>query len=322
MNKRFFNQQNLTRRLRMLFVLFAMLLLPIGAWAEDYGFSIGGVAVGSGNIASFQNSGVSYDADSKTLTLENATIDRLCVNVTSGFIIDLKGKNTITASTDTAAIFSNINPAASLPITIKSSSTPVGSLTITPGNNYYMAYSGVSFTYQNGLSLIPDAQYLGVGQTAVVGVSYGLTVAGVKVTNANAAGIAGDGITGGTVTFTPAGDAPATLTLNGAYIFHTDEENAIISSLSTPLYVHLLGENTINSQSFLPFEGATGDDADLVFTTTTDAAPGSLTMTSSHADFGKTTFYTGFNEVQYPENSGFLYAKEDESGNVIITIGR
>jgi hypothetical protein len=34
MNKRFFNQQNLTRRLRMLSVLFAMLLMPIGAWAQ------------------------------------------------------------------------------------------------------------------------------------------------------------------------------------------------------------------------------------------------------------------------------------------------
>ena len=34
MNKRFFNQQNLTRRLRLLPVLFAMLLMSIGAWAQ------------------------------------------------------------------------------------------------------------------------------------------------------------------------------------------------------------------------------------------------------------------------------------------------
>lgn len=117
------------------------------------------------------------------------------------------------------------------------------------------------------------------------------------------------------VTFAP---GSSTLTLNEASITHTEEENAIISSLSTPLYVHLLGENTLNSQSYLPFEGATGSNANLVFTTTTDADPGSLTLISTHADFGKTTFYTGFNEVQYPENSGSLGAKE-ESGNVIIS---
>ena len=34
MNKRFFNQQNLTRRLRLLSVLFAMLLMPLSAWAQ------------------------------------------------------------------------------------------------------------------------------------------------------------------------------------------------------------------------------------------------------------------------------------------------
>lgn len=156
--------------------------------------------------------------------------------------------------------------------------------------------------------------------------AYGLTVKGVRVHHL-------DGVYKGhkdhilgeddaTVKFTPADNTaqtpvPATLTLNGANIEHA-LSNAIVSDLTTPLYVHLNGTNSIWSGSYLPFEGATGDDADLVFTTTTDAAPGSLTMTSSHAGFGKTTFYTGFNEVQYPENSGSLGAKE-ESGNVIIS---
>ena len=36
MNKRFFNQQNLTRRLRLLPVLFAMLLMPLSGWAQGY----------------------------------------------------------------------------------------------------------------------------------------------------------------------------------------------------------------------------------------------------------------------------------------------
>ena len=49
MNKRFFNQQNLTRRLRMLSVLFAMLLMPIGAWAENYPLIVAGVQVTDAN---------------------------------------------------------------------------------------------------------------------------------------------------------------------------------------------------------------------------------------------------------------------------------
>ena len=49
MNKRFFNQQNLTRRLRLLPVLFAMLLMPIGAWAEDYPLIVAGVQVTDAN---------------------------------------------------------------------------------------------------------------------------------------------------------------------------------------------------------------------------------------------------------------------------------
>ena len=154
--------------------------------------------------------------------------------------------------------------------------------------------------------------------------AYDLKVSAVRVHNLNGVfkghkdhilGEISDGVFNTSVTFAP---ASTTLTLNGASITHTEDENAIISSLSTPLYVHLLGENTINSLSYLPFEGATGDDTNLVFTTTTDANPGSLTLISTHAGFGKTTFYTGFNEVQYPEDSGFLYAKE-ESGNVIIS---
>ena len=38
MNKRFFNRQNLTRRLRLLPVLFAMLLMPLSGWAQGTAF--------------------------------------------------------------------------------------------------------------------------------------------------------------------------------------------------------------------------------------------------------------------------------------------
>ena len=73
MNRRFFNQQNLTRRLRLLPVLFAMLLMPIGAWAEDYDIIVGGVPVTSENAANIfgqDYATASYDNASYTLTLK------------------------------------------------------------------------------------------------------------------------------------------------------------------------------------------------------------------------------------------------------------
>jgi len=72
MNKRFFNQQNLTRRLRLLPVLFAMLLMPLGAWAEDYPIKIGDTTLSSENIGNY--AGVSYDADTRTMTLNGAAL--------------------------------------------------------------------------------------------------------------------------------------------------------------------------------------------------------------------------------------------------------
>ena len=49
MNKRFFNQQNLTRRLRLLPVLFAMVIIPNMAWAVDYDLWIGDIQVTDAN---------------------------------------------------------------------------------------------------------------------------------------------------------------------------------------------------------------------------------------------------------------------------------
>ena len=79
MNKRFFNQQNLTRRLRLLPVLFAMLLMPLSAWAQT--ITVAGVSPDAyGNFEGI--SGVHYEAvvipdvsTSYTLTLNGATIN-------------------------------------------------------------------------------------------------------------------------------------------------------------------------------------------------------------------------------------------------------
>lgn len=104
MNKRFFNQQNLTRRLRLLSVLFAMLLMPLGAWAQTitvagHSPAEGGAIEGDGITGT-----VTFDAGTNTLTLDNATIipandnNGIYYSGTGALTISLKGSNTISCS--------------------------------------------------------------------------------------------------------------------------------------------------------------------------------------------------------------------------------
>ena len=67
---------------------------------------------------------------------------------------------------------------------------------------------------------------------------YGLTVAGVAVTDANASNITGEGITAGSVSYSATNN---TLTLNGATI-----NGDIVSDQASDLTVHLVGRNVIN----------------------------------------------------------------------------
>ena len=134
MNKRFFNQQNLTRRLRLLSVLFAMLLMPLSAWAEDYDIIVGGVQVTSDNAANVLGDGtVSFtpagDTTPATLTLEGANLTEGITTSINGLVIDLIGDNTITSSTQ-APIKGTGDTEPTL--TLKSSGTTVGSLKLIP----------------------------------------------------------------------------------------------------------------------------------------------------------------------------------------------
>ena len=76
-------------------------------------------------------------------------------------------------------------------------------------------------------------------------VDYPIVVAGVQVTDANAGNVLGDGETA-TVVFTPAGDAPATLTLNGATLGGA----IVLQSGLDDLTIHLLGENKIQGPDY------------------------------------------------------------------------
>ena len=144
MNKRLFNQQNLTRRLRLLSVLFAMLLMPIGAWAEDYPLIVAGVQVTDENATDITGTGITTgtvsftpagDTTPATLTLEGANLTEGITTSINGLVIDLIGDNTITSSTQ-APIKGTGDTEPTL--TLKSSGTTVGSLKLIPteASNY------------------------------------------------------------------------------------------------------------------------------------------------------------------------------------------
>lgn len=107
MNKRLFNQQNLTRRLRLLSVLCAMLLMPFSAWAQtSYNITVAGTPVTSQNALNITGDNieaytagepysVSYDAASNTLSLDNARIASGGISSTSDAALNVALKNSV-----------------------------------------------------------------------------------------------------------------------------------------------------------------------------------------------------------------------------------
>ena len=117
MKERLLNQLSLTRRLRQFLVLFTLLLMPLGAWAQDEDYSKTiyvdskgeTVYITSDNAADILGDGgsMSYDADNNVLTLDNVNLS--CTTTDAIFIscvdwsqdlntltIHLVGNNTIT----------------------------------------------------------------------------------------------------------------------------------------------------------------------------------------------------------------------------------
>ena len=89
-------------------LLMTMLLVPIGAWAEDYGLTVAGVQVTDANAASITSDNitgtVTFDAASNTLTLSGAEINgEITYNGTSDLTIAFSGTNTVSTS-ETSAI--------------------------------------------------------------------------------------------------------------------------------------------------------------------------------------------------------------------------
>lgn len=155
-------------------------------------------------------------------------------------------------------------------------------LTVTPGENRFVSAISVTYgtnqvaeiefvqtedgVYYYTLNEMPDAD-------ATLNVTfeqieyYDITVAGVAVTNANAADITGDG----TVTFTPANNetgTPATLTLEDNTVISVDGD-AIVTGIS-PLRVFIAGVSAITFDGTGSVIKGTNPDANISVTFATD----------------------------------------------------
>ena len=102
MKERLFHQSNLTRRLHLLSVLCAMLLMPLGAWAQS--ITVAGVSPDAdGNFTGL--SGVTFNSTTNTLTLDNATINGQIFSTIADINVHLIGSSVITVDTETDAAY-------------------------------------------------------------------------------------------------------------------------------------------------------------------------------------------------------------------------
>lgn len=141
------------------------LLLPIGTWAEDpsgsYDIWIGGTQVTEGNALNvFGDNTVSWDNDTKTLSLSNATIEGGIVsNIVGGITINLYGTNTITTTNGNKPITSTLTTAQPLHFTASQGAMLLTNAQRTNGDA--VICSGFDFSdtedIPNGYSLSWDA---------------------------------------------------------------------------------------------------------------------------------------------------------------------
>ena len=219
MNKqnRFFRDKCFTSKLRQLLVLFTFVLLPMGAWAEDYPILIGSVQLSSGNIVNY--SGVHYGQEIKNgslyynvLTLDNASIQN---DITYTSDVDLKviiiGKNTFNGMiTCTAA-------GGSMPPTItfeRGDNTKDCSLVVTKGEWFVGGFlnSSIDQIYLVGFTATAEP----AKGKSTIATDYHITfqnwasvaVIDIPVNSVNAADVLGDG----KVSYS---ETTKTLTLNG-----------------------------------------------------------------------------------------------------------
>ena len=235
------------------------------------------------------------DAPVYTLTLNGATLTVPIKVALPNLTIDIQGKNSITTEETCLQKINNAAPA----VTFKSTSTPVGSLTLkTTGNggvNTFGEYNIGSFSISEELTLImKNSGYVysnpyyftdGTTKEAVFAPAYDIIVGEMPVTMGNADDIFG-GENDGQVSYDAENNI---LTLNSAMLY--GEGKNIVYSGSVNLTIALNGSNYVNS---IVYEGQKTTKPSLTFKKIEGALPGTTLRTPSD-------FRENFSTVNYED---------------------
>ena len=211
---------------------------------DTYGLTIGNTVVKSDNRTDVLGDGkVSYVHDatnnSGTLTLNGASITSTSTPTIDSSLgsltVKLAGTNTINCGSNNA-----FNLAANSGLNFTADGTSPGQLTISSTNSIttesFYSPSTATVTYTGLVASNPTSTSVLISPPT----SYDITIAGVAVTNANAAAITGTGISGN-VSY----DATTnTLTLNGATI---DGSGGITYNGNSLLTIALNGSNSVST---------------------------------------------------------------------------
>lgn len=248
-----------------------------------------------------------------TLTLTNAELTEPIKIGLSNLIIDVKGTNTITTSETCLQKMEGVSPS----LTFKSTSDPVGSLTLThdggvseigEGNISLSSEIAVLLTVYGEEDYTSRLYYITDGSTSVAKFvpSYGVTVNETQVYAGNATKVLGDR----KVSFDKDSN---TLTLDNA-----SSISYIGTSLST-LNINLIGDNSLYRYSDGNiFDSTYGADSKTINIKSTNDIKGSLSIATN--DNSSSVFFKGDNvtlNIVEPLSvlSGYL---ENNSGTVVI----
>ena len=289
MKERLVHQINLTGKLRKLSLLLALLLLPIGVWAENYGLTVAGVQVTDANalnvLGDQETPTVVFDATTNTLTLSGAEINgEITYSGTSDLTIAFSGTNAVSTS-ETSAILYGGSESDRAKLTFSSTN---GTLTIQNGESIVIeGFSDVDFGSLNLASISAPGVYYDKEDFLMRG--YGSTPSDLTITTETYypiwiydPSLSNTGyshtqlrrdstvtVGGGTVSF----DGDHTITISNINFNYEGNALVVVGPSMPALTVDLVGQSTATSGCTVL---SLWDTTPLTFTT--DAStPGSIT---------------------------------------------
>ena len=350
MTERLVNQSNLTRRLRQFLVLFTLLLMPLGTWAEDYDLWIGNVQVTDANKddlaaanSNIKVGNATFDPTNNILYLNGIQTKDCIKSELASLRISLQGANRIgyvANADDHPAIYSEVTH---------------GTLGFMKPQNYaslYMEsmqvksviYGFSSFNYSDDFKVSPieNVSYneelgLNDGEDGVLeatfytGSLYPIWVGETQVTSANLSDIKDDNISSGTVSYNPTANV---LTLKNVNINMASDDPYVVESSIENLKVRLVGENEVtldaemygttgpNPIAFANFTGTAGETSPtLTFRSEWDknnSSFGSLTVKGAGTETIIAQGYTVSNTWVTNDNVTTGWKKTINSDNVKV----